>query len=285
MQARIGIVTDSTAYLPPEVVERYGIRVVPLIVRFGEDAYAEGVEIENSTFYRRFRQEKTLPKTSQPAVGEFVAAYQQLLAEKEGVVSVHISGGLSGTVDAARAAARVLGEERIAIVDSRISAMALGFMAWEAAELAEQGRGMEEIVARVEEIKREMKAYFMVDNLEYLARGGRLSGMAAALGSLLQIKPILHLVDGRIELLEKNRTRKRTLERILEFCRQESPPGRRMRATIIHGDDLPAAEEFRSQVEAAVPGTEILISEFGPVIGTYLGPGALGLAYYPLARE
>lgn len=287
MVARVGIVTDSTVYLPSEIVERYSIKVVPLIVRFGDEDYAEGTEIDNQGFYRRFRLEKSLPKTSQPAVGDFLKAYQELLKEKEAVISIHISGGISGTVDAARAAAQMLdagdgagSKPQIKIIDSKIAAMALGFMAWEAGVMAEQGCDLNTIVARVEAIKRNIKAFFLVDNLEYLARGGRLSGMAAAVGSLLQIKPILHLVEGRIELLEKSRTKKRAVGRILELFLQDEAMAGKMRVAVIHADSLPEGTELKQMVEKNAPGAEVHISEFGPVLGTYLGPGALGLTYY-----
>jgi len=278
---RIGVVTDSTAYLPPEVICQYGIRVVPLVVRFGEDTFAEGLEIDNRTFYSRFRQEKTLPKTSQPAVGDFVKAYQELMQEKEGIISIHISGGISGTVEAAHAAAAMLPGARIEIVDSQISCLALGFMAWEAAVMSSRGCSMEEILERVKWIRSVIRSYFMVDDLEYLKIGGRISSTSAIIGSLLQVKPILHFVEGKIEVYEKTRTKKKAVSRMLELLAPHLSGAKKMRVAVIHADAPAEGEEMKQAIEKMDPRAEVHLSEFGPVIGTYLGPGALGLTFYP----
>lgn len=281
MNKGIGVVTDSTAYLPPQVIQQYGIRIVPLVVRFGEETFAEGLEIDNTTFYQRFRREKVLPKTSQPAVGDFVKVYQELLQEKEAIISIHISGGISGTVEAAHAAAAMLPAATIEIIDSHISCLALGFMVWEAAVMSARGCNMEEILERVKWIRSVIRSYFMVDNLEYLKIGGRISSASAVIGSLLQVKPILHFVEGKIEVYEKTRTKKKAVNRMLELLAPHLSGAKKMRIAVIHADAREDGEEMKQRIEKMDPRAEVHLSEFGPVIGTYLGPGALGVTFYP----
>ena len=224
------VVTDSTASLPPELVERHGIRVVPLYVVFGGDRPVPENEITDyPAFFEELRSAEKLPTTSQPSVGDFNAAFEPLLAEGHEIVSVHISGGLSGTPEAARQAKAGLernggGGERIEVVDSYTAAGGLGFMALAAAHAAEQGANGAEVAERVAEARQELKMWFAVDTLEFLKRGGRIGAASAWIGSTLKVKPIL-TVENEMMPVERVRTANRAFERLLDYGRQRHESG------------------------------------------------------------
>src|SRR4051794_9159360 len=217
--AGVEVVTDSTAYLPAELIQRHGIHVVPLYVVFGGDRTVRETDITDyPAFFEEPRAAESLPTTSQPSVGDFVSVYEPLLAEGKDVVSIHISGGLSGTPEAARQAAEALerdgkGGERIRVVDSTTAAGGLGLLCLTAAREAEGGATAEEVERKVHEARGELKMWFAVDTLEFLKRGGRIGAASAWIGSTLRVKPIL-TVEGEMTPIERVRTSSRMFERL-----------------------------------------------------------------------
>lgn len=277
---KVAIVTDSSAYLPAELVQQYGIYVVPLNVHFNGRLYRDGIDIKEEEFFAKLATAAELPTTSQPSAGDFAQIFRQAAANADGIVAIVISSLLSGTYASALAAKEMLPDTPIAVVDSRNTSMGLGFLVLAAAKAAQEGKTLGEIVALVESMIPKMRVFFVPDTLKYLAKGGRIGGAQALLGSVLSIKPILQLVNGRVEPLEKVRTRSKALARIVELMRQECD-GRPTHVAIVNAMALPEAEELRKNVAAALPHCrELLITGVSPVIGTHTGPGTLGVIFY-----
>ncbi|MED5073940.1 DegV family protein [Anoxybacillus geothermalis] len=278
---KIAIVTDSTAYLPKDVRERLGIRMIPLSVIFGDETYREEIDMTADEFFVKIKQNPKLPTTSQPSVGEFVDLFTAIREEGyDAVISIHLSSGISGTYQGAVTAGTMVEGLRVYAYDSEISCMAQGFYAIEAAEMAKAGKMPEEILARLDEMKRTLRAYFMVDDLSHLQRGGRLTGAQAFIGGLLQIKPLLRFENKVIVPFEKIRTRKKAVQRIEELFDEDADKGVPLKAAIIHANQPDEASRWRDELAARYPHVEFLISYFGPVIATHVGEGALGLTWY-----
>ncbi|MFT4414419.1 DegV family protein [Fredinandcohnia humi] len=277
---KTAIVTDSTAYIPKEIRDKNNIHMIPLSVIFGGETYREEIDITAEAFYEELKVRKELPTTSQPPTGEFVELFEKLGKEYDAIISIHLSSGISGTYQGAVTAGEMVEGVKVYPFDSEISCIVQGFYALEAAEMAEQGKSAEEIMTRLHEIKQSMRAYFMVDDLTNLQRGGRLSGAAAFVGSLLQVKPILCFEDKIIVPFEKIRTRKKALNRVFELFDEDASKGVPMRAALIHGNIEEEAKELKAELEKKYPHVEFLLSYFGPVIGTHLGEGAIGLGWY-----
>jgi DegV family protein with EDD domain len=274
----IAVVTDSTAYLPPDVRERLGIPVIPLNVLWGEEVLKDGVDIDPPTFYRRLQTAKVMPTTSQPSAGEFVEFFRRVAKEKgtDTIVGAYISSQLSGTVASAEAAKKLLPELRIEIIDSRSTSMGLGFQVMAAAEAARAGASVEEVVAAAERVRERLYILFMVDTLEFLHRGGRIGGGKRFLGTALQIKPILGL-DGAIEGIEQVRTKKKALVRMLELMRERAGNSPVFRAAVVHANVPEDAQALAEEVKAQLKPEEVYVAEVSPVIGTHTGPGTLGI--------
>ncbi|MEK4180385.1 DegV family protein [Aeribacillus sp. FSL K6-1121] len=276
---QIAIVTDSTAYIPEEVRKRHGIHMIPLSVIFGDESYREEIDMTAESFWEEIKRQKELPTTSQPPVGEFVELFESLSKEYDAVISIHLSSGISGTYNGAVTAGQMVDSIKVYPYDSEISCMAQGFYAIEAAKMAKEGKKPEEIIARLDEIKKSMDAYFMVDDLSHLQRGGRLTGAQALIGNLLQLKPLLHFVDKVIVPYEKIRTRKKAIQRIYQLF-DEAANKHPVRAAVIHANRPEDAKKMKEELESKYPNSEFIISYFGAVIGTHLGEGAMGLCWY-----
>lgn len=276
---RTAIVTDSTAYIPEELRTRFDIHIVPLNVVFGEEAYKEELELPASDFYEMVRRLDKLPTTSQPPIGEFVETFERLSKEYDAVISIHLSSGISGTYQGAVTAGDMVDDIKVYPFDSEISCMIQGFYVLEAAKMAKQGKDPEEIISYLTEIREESDAYFMVDDLTNLQRGGRLNGAAALIGSLLQVKPILQFEDKVIVPFEKIRTKKRAMKRIVELFDKAYQKGEPLQAAIIHANNEAEAIEWKKEMEQQYPNAEFVLSYFGAVIGTHLGEGAMGLGW------
>lgn len=277
---RTAIVTDSTSYIPLNIRESLGIHMLPLNVIFGEASYQEEVEISAEQFYLKVQEQVELPKTSQPAIGLMVEKFEELSKEFDAVVAIFLSSGISGTYQSAIAAGSMVENIEVVAYDSEISCMAQGFYVIEAAKMAQDGKGPDEIVARLDEMKKTMDAYFMVSDLNHLQRGGRLSSAQAFIGGLLQVKPILTFKDKQIIAFEKIRTEKKAMKRIFELFDEVASKGEKMKAVLIHSSREADANSFANQLRETYPHVEVEISYFGPVIGTHLGEGALGLGWY-----
>lgn len=274
----VRIVTDSTCDLPADLVRAYNITVVPLTVFFGEDAFLDGVEITSEDFYERMTASKVLPRTSQPSVEQFREAYMKL-GEEEGVeiVSIHLSSRLSGTLNAASVAREELaGQVRIDLIDSYTVSLGLGLVVLEAAAAAANGGKLEDVVAATRRAMDRVSVRVVVDTLEYLQKGGRIGRARSLMGSVLSIKPLLHVEDGEVAPLEKVRTRTKAFERMVEIASQQSRA--KMMLVTCSGNDA-EAERFIEAVRPQLPHTDIGLARLGPVVGVYTGPNALGFAW------
>ncbi|MDW7674177.1 MAG: DegV family protein [Bacillota bacterium] len=282
----IRIVTDSTAYISPEVLERYSIEVVPLSVHFGDEVFKEGEKYTNKEYYDKLRNTKLSATTSQPSSGEFLSVYEKLAEEGHEIVSIHISSILSGTYASAQTASSLLPNAKITIIDSLTTACPLSWMVTEAAKAAEEGKTSEDIIQLVETIKENNKIMFVVDTLEYLKRGGRIGGAQALLGTILQIKPILHLSNGRIEVLDKVRTKQKALSRLtneLEIFLSAQNDYTNIKVAVLAVDDDTARLALKESLLVKYPSLEIESSELGPVIGSHVGPGTVGISFTKFA--
>lgn len=277
---KVAIMTDSTAYIPYEMKGQHQIHVVPLSVVFGDISYREGIDITTEEFYQKVKESEHLPKTSQPSIGSVTEKFNEPAKNYDAVVSIHLSSGLSGTYEAVVSAGEMVEEIDVYPFDSELSAMAQGFFVLEAAEMAESNKTAEEIINRLEQMKGKTRAYFMVDDLSHLQRGGRLSGAQAIFGSLLQVKPVLHFVDKKIVPFEKIRTRKKALNRIIGMLEDDAKQGKNLRVVFIHANDEQAAIELKNSINSMYPNVDSMISHFGPVTGTHLREGAIGVCWY-----
>lgn len=282
---RVQVVTDSVAWLPSSLASDLGIRVVPLHVSFGAEQFTETVDITNHVFYQRLQESRELPKTSQPSAGEFLEAYRQAAAAgAQSIVSIHVSSKLSGTFRSAEMAAAAFAEERpdvpIECIDTLQAATAEGIVAVRAAEAAARGATLEEVVAETRALLPKQRVLVVVETLEYLQKGGRIGRAQALLGGLLRIRPILTLIDGEVAPKERARTRARAMERLVALAGDYALGRPLGHLGIFHATAPDAAAELSEQFHSQFAVQRLILSELGPVIGTYLGPGALGVTFH-----
>jgi DegV family protein with EDD domain len=283
--ASVAVVADTTAYLPTEVAERHDITLVPLYVIFGTDRTERESDIKDfPAFFEELRSADSVPTTSQPSVGDFIAAYEPLLDDGRDIVSVHISAALSGTADAARQAAEQLerdgkGGERIRVVDSATAAGGLGLLALAGTHAAARGEDVDTVAERVKEARSEYKMWFALDTLEFLKRGGRIGAASAWIGSTLKVKPIL-TVENEMTPVERVRTSARMFERMVDYARQRHESGADMWAVqhINAPEQCARLEERCREIFGCPPA---IVSEIGPVLSAHTGPGLLGVGSMP----
>ncbi|MDP9354053.1 MAG: DegV family protein [Chloroflexota bacterium] len=278
--ARVAIVTDSTADLPPSLRDQHHVTVVPLNVHFGNEVYRDQVDITTDAFMERLQRSPVLPTTSQPASGLFEETFRDLAADHDGVVAVLISGKLSGTVMSATIARDAVADlVPVEVVDSRNASLGLGFQVLRAAELAAEGMSAPDIAARLQSETAAYHLVFFVDTLEYLQRGGRIGKAAAMVGSMLNLKPLLRVDEGQIVPFERTRTRGRARRGLIDFAR--SLP-RTERLAVVHSTPAAEAEQLAAELSATalLPRDRMVVAQFGPVIGTHVGPGAMGVGVY-----
>lgn len=280
LKRKVAVVTDSTSSLTPAMGEEYGLHIVPEYVMFGDHTYSDGVNLDAETFYRLLQSSKRLPTTSQPSVQDFVKLYSGLSEQVEAIVSIHISQKMSATLDSARAACQQLPGVPIHVIDSRSVSMGLGLIAIAAARAAAASKEVNEVVSLVEPLIPRVKVIFTVDTLEYLHKGGRIGGATALLGSMLSIKPVLYIKEGRIEPLERARTKKRAIERVLELMGEHVGEAKGLNAAIMHCNVSEEARALGEEVKARFHPAELIVTEAGPIIGTHGGPGTLGVVFY-----
>ncbi|PZT75024.1 MULTISPECIES: DegV family protein [unclassified Streptomyces] len=280
MSRHVAIVTDSTAYLPPDAMRRHGITAVPLTVVLGDQALEEGTEISARSLALALQKRRPVT-TSRPSPEVFAATYRAAAeAGASGIVSLHLSAEFSGTYDAALLAAKDA-PVPVRVVDTGMVAMALGFCALSAAETAETGGSLDEAVAAAEKRASGTSAYFYVDTLDYLRRGGRIGAAQALLGSALAVKPLLQLDGGRIELLEKVRTASKAIARLEEIVAEHAGDGS-VDIAVHHLSAPERAERLAERLRERVPGlVDLHVSEVGAVIGAHTGPGLLGAVVSP----
>jgi DegV family protein with EDD domain len=280
---RVAVVSDTTAYLPGELAEELGIRLVSLYVNWKEGSEREAEMPGFDAFYERLRTADQPPTTSQPSIGDFLAVYQPLVEQGLDVVSIHISGGISGTAESARQAADSLTEReaggRVTVLDSESACGGLGLVALSAAQAARAGAGASEVVERALEARRALKMWFAVDTLEYLRRGGRIGAAQAWLGTALKVKPILTL-EREITPIERVRTAARALGRLTDYAEQRKADG--ADAWVVQHIQTPEnAATLVSAAEKVFGKPPLFVSEIGPVIGAHVGPGLLGIGGIP----
>lgn len=275
---KTAVVTDSTAYIPKELRDKWNIHMIPLNVIFGNEVYQEEVDITAEQFYQKVK-EKELPTTSQPPIGQFVQLFERLAKDYDAVITIHLSSGISGTFAGAVTASRMVENIKVYPFDTETSCMPQGLYAIEAAKMAFNEEDGNKILSRLEELKKTARAYFMADDLSHLQRGGRLSSAQAIIGSLLQVKPLLHFEDKVIVPFEKIRTRKKAMKRIVDLLGEDAASGESYQAVVIHANREEEALDWKSELETLYPNVEFTISYFGPVIGTHLGEGAMGLGW------
>jgi DegV family protein with EDD domain len=276
---KVKIVTDSTVDLTEETIKKYGIEIVPLTFTIEDETYTDRVDITADEFMEKMRQASELPKSSQPSVGRFLEVYNRLGQEGYEILSIHMAGELSGTVRSAQHAA-TLTDASVTVFDSQFISMALGFQVVEAAKWAEEGKSVNEIVTRLEEIRCRTHLYVTVDTLENLVKGGRIGRGKALIGSLLNIKPIASLVDGVYTPVAKVRSYSQIIKYLTnQFV--EDVTGKTIRGVgIAHADALPLANRLKQSIIDATGYDHIEIVYTTPVISTHTGPGAIGFMYY-----
>ncbi|MCZ0755132.1 DegV family protein [Anoxybacillus sp. J5B_2022] len=276
---KVKIVTDSTVDLPNETLEAYGIEIVPLTFTIGQETYTDRVDITSEQFMEKMRQANELPKSSQPAAGQFVEVYNRLGQEGYDIISIHMTAQLSGTVRSAEQAAR-MAEANVTVIDSQFISLALGFQVLEAAKWAKAGKRVEEIVEHLTHIRRHTHLYITVDTLENLVKGGRIGRGKALIGSLLNIKPIAALIDGVYTPVAKARSYSQVVKYLTERF-VEDTAGKTIRAVgIAHADALSLANRLKQSLIDATGYEKIDIVYTTPIISTHTGPGAIGFMYY-----
>lgn len=277
--SKIAIVTDSTAYIPKDLVAQYNISVIPLLLIWGEETYRDDIDIKPIEFYTRLQGAKIMPTTSQPTIAEFKSLFEQLHGEGYEILSILISDQLSGTVSSATQARKLVPDAVIEIVDSQTTAMELGFHVLAAARAAENGASLAECKAVAEGAQERTGVIFAVDTLEFLHRGGRIGGASRFLGTALKLKPLLEVADGRIAALERVRTKRKAHNRLLELIETRVAGKKNIRLATLNANAAADARSLLDQANGNMEVVETVFAEVSPVIGVHVGPGTVGLAY------
>ncbi len=280
----IGIVTDSTCDLPQSYIHRYNIKVVPIIIHFGEEMYLDNVTIDQPTFYRMIAERNALPKTSQPSPGDFATAYREVVAAAGGdcdqILSIHVTGKLSGTCRSAQMAAEMVKDEvAVEVFDSLGGSAGMGYMCIEAARMAEAGASSQEIIAQLERMRAEVNIFLTLDNLLFAQMSGRVGKLQGTLASLLNVKPVILLEDGIIDVTERVRTRRRAVERMLELTAQrvgDSP----INLAVVHAEIPEEAAALLAQAQAMFNCQESYVNDLALGLAVQFGPGTLGIVTY-----
>jgi len=279
--SKIAIVTDSTAYLPKTFIDQHNIRVVPLKIHWNEITYKDGIDISPSVFYKKLEKSSTIPTTSQPPADEFLQVYEKLADNHDGIIVPLISSGISGTVSSATTAASNFSKVPVEVIDTHSTSVGLALVVEAIAQAIADGKNLKTTKKLAEGIVQQLSLYFAVDTLEYLHKGGRIGGASRYLGAALSIRPILYLNDqGKIDALERVRTKKKVIERIIELA-VEKAAGNPVRVGVMHANAPEEAADIQNQLLARLDCKQTGIYEISPVIGTHVGPGTVGIGIYP----
>jgi DegV family protein with EDD domain len=276
------IVTDGAADVLPEWAKEYGIEMIPVNILFGEKSYLQGVELDNEGFYKLVDETKRIPKTSQPSPHQFVEFYRKVAQKGDTILSIHITAKLSGTYASAIAAAEELkGEFNVIPIDSAVGSLAIGLICREARKMERAGKSVDEIVKYIEGVKYRVRVILTLDTLEYAKMSGRVKTLQAALASLLNVKPIAVLREGDLGMKEKVRTRKASLDRVIEMAKEEygNAP---VYLAVVHARDLKSGQGLLEDAKKHFNVRESMISELSIAIAANLGPGTVGLILYPV---
>lgn len=272
LKRSFAVVTDSTSDLPEEWRDRYDIEVVPLKVMFGEETFRDGVDMNNEQFFARLATSTKLPTTSAPSPGDFAELFTRLAKDHDGCISIHIARSLSATAEAARVGAQSVEGFRVDVVDSETVSMPMAFLCRVAAECAT----LDEAAAAVAKRISNSRVLALLDTLRYVEMGGRVSRAQAMIGTMLDLKPLLLMVDGEIKSLDRVRTRSRAIPRMLEFFEKDTPIEH---VGVVHAQAPDEAEQIAAGLRSKHPGLEVPVGQIGCVLGTHVGPKALGLVY------
>lgn len=279
----VKIVTDSTSDITPALAEELGIQVVPLNVSFGADTWKDGTEMAPQRFYEELKSNKNHPKTSQPSPEEFRTVYQKLIQDGDEVISIHISSKLSGTINSARLAAQLMETDRISFVDTLVASTPLALIVLQAVKLANAGKSRQEIMAVMNETVKNLRLFILFDTLEFLQKGGRIGRASALIGSLLSIKPILTFVDGITTPVEKVRSLQKGYQRIREFIDAfiAENPGKNYHFGFCYSSEKENLNRLLEPFPVNHPARQAeIIAQLGAVVGTYSGPGMIGVGFY-----
>ncbi len=278
-KSNVAIVVDSTAYIPPDLVEKYDLTVIPQILIWGEKTYRDDVDIKPVDFYTQLQQRSDFPKTSQATVQDFKDVFESLKDKAEAILAIVVSSELSGTLNSATQAKAALPDMNIEIVDSYTTAMALGFIVLAAARAAESGKSLEEVAQVARSAREKVGLIFAVNTLEFLHRGGRIGGARRFLGTALNIKPILHVNEGKVEALDQVRTRKKSLNFVLDEVAKQVDGHENVRIATLHAASPDDAQFLLDAAKERFNPIEAFIAEISPVVGAHAGPGTVGLIW------
>lgn len=277
----IKIVTDSTCDLPADLIARHDITVVPINIQFGTETFREGVTVDRTTFYDRIEETGVIPTTSQPSVGQFSEVYRDLAQRGvTSIISVHVTARLSGTCQSAELAAREVTDAEVHVFDSACGSAGLGFMAWEAAQMVATGHDVPAILSRLEEIRPRMTILLTLENLKYAQMSGRVGKLQSALASVFNVKPIIVLENGIIDVAERTRSRRKALDRLLELTEQAVGTVAPVNVAVMHAE---AEEEGRALLERAkerLNYQEAYVENLAISLAVHFGPGTVGLVSY-----
>ena len=279
--SKIAIVTDSTSFLPSDLVKKHNITVTPQVLIWDEETLQDGVDIQPSEFYTRLKNSKTMPSTSQVSPNVMQSTFQGLVDKGYEVVGIFVSSKLSGTLQSAAQGKEQMGTagEKVTLVDSYATSMSLGLIALAAARAADNGANLKETVAIAEKAKQNSGLFFAVDTLEFLHRGGRIGGAQRFIGSALNLKPILALKEGKVEGVERIRTKSKAHDRVLELIAEQVTGKPNIRLATLHANAGEEAKALLDRTAQQVKAVETIFAEVSPVVGTHAGPGTVGLAY------
>jgi len=276
---RIAIVTDSTAYIPENLRAQYNISVAPQQLIWGTETFRDGVDITPTQFYQRLRVDKVNPKTSQASPGALKEVFTHALKSADAVLAILISSGVSQTFNSANVAKADMPGAQIEVVDSRMIAMAMGFICIAAAKAAAEGKSLAEVKKLAEDSIAKVGVVFVVDTLDYLHRGGRIGGAQRLIGNALNVKPVLELRDGRVEPLERVRTKKKAVDYMIGYIADRVAGKSRLQLATLHADAEAEARELLDTASKRLNPVETVLTEVSPVVGTHTGPGTVGLAW------
>lgn len=278
--SKVAIVTDSSAYIPDDLVSAYNITVAPLVVIWDNEILLDNVDIGPDEFYQRLESAKVMPSTSQATIQAFADVFEKLHAQGYEILTIVISSVLSGTLDSAIQAKAMVPEATIELMDSKLASLPLAYMALSAARAAKRGASLAECKRIAEEIRAHTEVFFAVDTLEFLHRGGRIGGASRFLGTALNLKPILRLEEGKVEALERVRTSKRAHERLIELLKTSVNGHENINMMGVVSAAAPeSAAHLLDQIKRNFNPDEILLANLSPAIGTHTGPGTVGVAY------
>jgi len=279
MANKVALITDSTAYIPRDWIDKYGIKVAPSVVIWDGEELRDWYDITAEEFFNRLEKSSTLPTTSQPTPAYFKSIYDDLVAEGKDILGVHISHKLSGTFSSAEQAKAMLPEANIENVDTLSASMGEGWPLLMAVRATQDGKTLAECKQIVEEASKHTGILLTVNTLEFLHRGGRIGGAKRLLGSALNLKPLLQVVDGQIEPAENVRTRKKSLNRLAELAIERIGDQRPIYMAAIHANALEDAEMVLEQISKKLPLKDQIVTPVAPTVGTHTGPGTVGIVY------